>query len=87
MYSPHNRVVIDLAALRHNFSVIRAALSNESTQIMAIVKADAYGHGMIEVAKALDKEEGLWGYGVSEIWEANAIRAAGLSAPFSSYLV
>lgn len=81
MYSPYNRVVINLAALRHNYAVIRAALRHGSTRIIAIVKADAYGHGMIEVARALEGEAGLWGYGVSELWEADALRAAGLSAP------
>ena len=45
-------VEIDLAALRHNYNEIRR-ITSPDTEIMAVVKADAYGHGAVRCAKAL----------------------------------
>lgn len=49
-----NQVVIDRSALRHNFDQVRSHVGS-GTAIMAVVKADAYGHGMAEAAKTLEK--------------------------------
>lgn len=48
----NNVVTIDLDAIRNNYQVMRRAVP-EGVRVMAVVKADAYGHGMIPVAKAL----------------------------------
>ena len=45
--------LVNLAAIRHNILQVRNNIRKE-TSIMAIVKADAYGHGAIPVAKALE---------------------------------
>lgn len=44
---------IDLKALKHNYLTLRKKLKNPSTKVMAVVKADAYGHGVEEVTKYL----------------------------------
>ena len=56
-------IEIDLAALRHNFSQVRN-LVGPSTSILAVVKSDAYGHGMVGVARELDNQ-GVEHFGVS----------------------
>ncbi len=68
---------VNLGALRHNLRVIRSHISR-STDILAIVKADAYGHGMIPVAETL-KKEGVRFFGVASIEEAVALRKVCLS--------
>lgn len=44
---------IDLKALKHNYLTLRKKLTNPKTKVMAVVKADAYGHGVEEVSKSL----------------------------------
>lgn len=67
--------LVNLSAIRHNILQVRNNIQ-EGTSIMAIVKADAYGHGAIPVAKAL--ENLVDAYGVALIEEALALREAGL---------
>jgi len=71
---------IDVAALRHNASVA-ARLAGPGAGIMAIVKANAYGHGLPEVVRALHGSVAM--YGVANVREAEAVRAAlgGETAP------
>ncbi|HLF95342.1 MAG TPA: alanine racemase, partial [Planctomycetota bacterium] len=70
---------IDLSALRHNIAVIRRAL-DPRTRMMAVVKADAYGHGALPVAwTALDS--GCEMLGVGDSGEALALREAGILGP------
>jgi alanine racemase len=66
------RARIDLQALRHNFSRVRQAAPNSRT--MAIIKANAYGHGTVEVARALPDATA---FGVACMEEAIALREAG----------
>ncbi len=66
---------IDLGALRHNYRALRALAG--TAELMAIVKADAYGHGAIAVARAL-AEEGCTHFGVATIDEARELRSSGL---------
>lgn len=67
---------IDLAALRRNFERIRA--SAPDSRVLAVVKADAYGHGLERVACALPDADG---FGVAAISEAERLRASGLRQP------
>lgn len=69
---------IDLAALRHNLTRLRQVL-RPGTAVMAMVKADAYGHGAGPVALALMHCGVTW-FGVATPAEALALRAAGVSA-------
>jgi alanine racemase len=72
-------IEIDLGKLRRNLQLIRRDLP-AATQLMAVVKDDAYGHGALEVAR-IALEEGAWGFGLSTLEEAMALRQGGLSAP------
>ena len=54
---------IDLSALRHNLSYLKKKLE-KGTQVMAVVKCNAYGHGVIEVTKELLRQ-GIEALGVS----------------------
>jgi alanine racemase len=70
---------IDLAALRHNLSEIRRVIGPEVQQ-MAVVKAEAYGHGGIEVARTALQSGASW-LGVALPEEGIALRNAGITAP------
>lgn len=63
---------IDLAALRHNAGVVRGRI--DGARIMAIVKANAYGHGMPEIVRALSGAVEM--FGVANVGEARQIRDA-----------
>lgn len=75
--SSFNRVEIDLAALRGNYLGIRAAVG-QSPRIMAVVKADAYGHGMVRVTQVL-ADVGARTFGVAEVEEGARLREAGVT--------
>ena len=70
---------IDLNALRLNLGDIRSHLA-PATQVMAIVKADAYGHGAPYVAQTL-LAAGASRLGVATVFEAEQLRHAGITAP------
>jgi alanine racemase len=67
---------IDLAALRHNYLLAKRL---HGGRVLAIVKANAYGHGAVRCAQAL--EELADGFGVAAIEEAIQLREAGISKP------
>ena len=67
---------IDLAALRHNLGVVRAC-AGPDVSILAVVKADAYGHGMGPVARALHAG-GVRSFGVANVAEAARLQAEDL---------
>ena len=69
------RAVIDTNALRHNLNVIRARAGR--ARIMAVVKANAYGHGLVSTALAL---EGADAFAVARLEEGLALRASGVTA-------
>lgn len=70
---------IDLSALRHNIALIRRTIGPRP-RILAVVKADAYGHGALAVAQAAT-EAGCEMLGVGDSGEAIELREAGLTAP------
>jgi alanine racemase len=72
-------VEIDLARLRRNLQLIRRDLPRH-VQLLAVVKDEAYGHGALDVAR-IALEEGAWGFGLSTLEEAVALRDAGITAP------
>jgi len=72
-------IVVDLAAIRHNVATLRRLVSPEGAdpvQMMTVVKADAYGHGIVEAAAAARRAGAEW-LGVATLDEAMALRAAG----------
>ncbi len=65
---------IDLSAVRHNFK----ALKKNAVEILPVIKADAYGHGMIALAKELNRL-GVRIFGVSDFVEAGQLREHGFT--------
>ncbi len=72
------RAEINLDNLIHNFRVTRAAVGDAA--IMAAVKADAYGHGAVECARALESAGADW-FGVALPEEGIALRKGGIARP------
>ncbi len=68
--------VIDLAALRHNLKRVRELAPH--SRVMAVVKANAYGHGLALAAQALSEADA---FAVAGLEEAQVIRRAGLAHP------
>ena len=69
------RAEILLDAIGHNFSVVRSAA--RGCKVLAVVKADAYGHGVVPVAQRL-QAEGVDGFGVALAEEGIELREAGI---------
>ncbi len=70
---------IDLAALRYNYGSIRESLKPDCG-LLAIVKADAYGHGFMDVALELEKL-GVTAFGVAFLAEGIQLRKSGIDRP------
>ena len=81
--SANAQAVVDLAAIGHNVRVLREHAG--SAQVMAVVKADGYGHGATQVARAA-LAAGAAEIGVATIEEALALRRDGITAPVLSWL-
>lgn len=79
MTSFPNNVTIDLSALQYNLNQVKH-LVGTGTRIMGVVKSDAYGHGMVPVARAL-QEVGADCLGVAQLGEALELREAGIGGP------
>jgi len=79
---PYYRVQarVNLSAIRHNLREIRKSIDHD-TKLMVIIKADAYGHGAVPLAKAIDDSELVDAYGVAIIEEAIELRNAGIKKP------
>nr|WP_238447898.1 alanine racemase [Micromonospora sp. 4G55] len=74
--------MIDLAAIAENIRTI-AAIAR--TGLMAVVKADGFGHGAVPVARAAVGAGAAW-LGVTSATEAVTLRSAGIDAPVLSWL-
>lgn len=71
------RLVVDLNAIRHNVRVLRECAG---VSLMAVVKANGYGHGIVPVARAALQAGAAW-CGVACLPEAVTLREAGITAP------
>jgi len=74
-----NEVCIDLGAIRDNFIEIKR-LAGPKSRVLAVVKSDAYGHGMIPVARTLEAA-GVDYLGIFEMEEGLNLRKAGITVP------
>ncbi|MFO8082888.1 MAG: alanine racemase [Desulfobacterales bacterium] len=74
---------IDLGAIAHNVAQLRK-ITSPKAKLMAVVKADAYGHGAVQTAKAA-LSSGADVLGVARINEAIVLRQAGISAPIQIF--
>ena len=70
------RALIRLGALKHNLGIIRIAAPD--ARVMAVIKANAYGHGMVTVARHLTDVDS---FAVARLPEALALRDAGIDKP------
>ncbi|GAB4049137.1 alanine racemase [Catellatospora paridis] len=77
-----SQVVVDLDAIRANVRTLR---SNTPAEVMAVVKADGYGHGMVASARAALSGGATW-LGVCTLDEAFGLRDAGLATPVLAWL-
>ncbi len=71
---------INIDAIRHNFETIRKTIRSDA-KIVCVIKADAYGHGSLPIAKQLSDMEGLWGFAVATCEEAKELSKAGVTHP------
>jgi alanine racemase len=74
--TPMVSATIDTGALRHNLSVVRQWAPK--SRVMAVIKANAYGHGLVAVARALDSADA---FAVARVDEGLILRAAGIDTP------
>lgn len=75
-------VEVNLSAIAQNFKSIK---SQTTADVLAVVKADAYGHGLIQVSKALEDAGADW-FGTALLEEAINLRKAGVLKPIISWL-
>ncbi len=75
------KLTVDLGALRHNYLTLRRRLE-PGTKMLAVVKADAYGHGLVPAARTL-AAAGADYLGVASMEEGLALRREGLDPPHS----
>ena len=83
--SPHPLVerIVDHSAIAHNIGILRA---QSDAKLMAVVKADAFGHGAVEVSRSAIAAGAAW-LGVATVDEALQLRRAGLTVPILAWLV
>ena len=79
---PRTEAVVDLAAIRGNVATLEAGTR---AQVMAVVKADGYGHGLLPSARAALDGGASW-LGVAIVEEALALRADGITTPILAWL-
>lgn len=71
---------INLSHLDHNLKIIKSYAASKNIRIMAVVKADAYGHGTIEISKQAIKS-GAYALGTALVEEGTGLRRSGIDAP------
>lgn len=78
----HGRVTayIHLDAVERNFQKLKETLK-EGTQMIAVIKADGYGHGAAAIAQQMESQEYLWGFAVATFSEAYELRKEGIQKP------
>lgn len=78
----NNRVkaVISLDAIEQNFREMRKNIAKD-TRMIAVIKADAYGHGATAVAQLIEDYDYIWGFAVATAEEAISLREAGIAKP------
>ena len=71
---------IDLDAIAFNIESIKKKIQ-KNTRIIAVIKADGYGHGAVPIAQMLESDDRIWGYAVATAEEAIALREHGVIKP------
>lgn len=78
----HSRIQaeIDLDAMTYNLEHIKKNLT-PGTQVIAVLKADGYGHGAVPLARRIQKDPEIWGIAVATVEEGEELRNAGITKP------
>lgn len=71
---------IDLDAIAYNMERMKRNI-NPLTKVMAVIKADGYGHGAVQIAQMLENIEYIWGFAVATLDEAVVLRSEGIEKP------
>ena len=74
------KVSISLDAIAQNFEEMHRKLPKE-TKMMAVIKADGYGHGALAIAKTVESYEYVWGFATATAQEAGQLWEAGIHKP------
>ena len=74
------KALISLDAIRYNFEQMKKNIK-EGTKIVAVIKADAYGHGAVPIARMLESFDYVWGFATATAQEALQLRRAGITRP------
>lgn len=82
MIKKHDRVYasIDLDAVEENFENMKNNLT-PGTKMIAVVKADAYGHGAVPIARIMQEKSYIWGFATATTEEAAELRENGIQKP------
>jgi len=72
---------IDLDSIVHNLTQLQSNMLKKQAKMMAVIKADGYGHGAIPIAKVLEEIPFVWGYAAATAEEAFLIRKSGIKKP------
>lgn len=74
------KALISLDAVRYNFEQMKNNIK-EGTKIIAVIKADAYGHGAVPIASMIQEYDYIWGFATATAQEALQLRRAGIVKP------
>ena len=74
------KAVISLDAVEANFREMRKNIA-EDTKMIAVIKADAYGHGAVQIARLIHDYDYIWGFAAATAEEAIHLRQAGITKP------
>ena len=74
------RADIDLDAVLYNFENMKANI-RPGCKITAVIKADGYGHGSVQIAELMEPYDYMWGFAVAAADEAFRLRRAGIRKP------
>ena len=74
------KAVVSLDAIAHNFAEMKKNIA-EGTQIVAVIKADGYGHGAEAIARLIEDYDYIWGFAVATPEEALQLRTFGVKKP------
>ena len=82
MNSKYSRVYaeIDMDAIAENFRVMHERISPK-TKMVAVIKADGYGHGAVPIARMIQPEDYIWGFAVATMTEAMILRKNQITKP------
>lgn len=74
------KAVVSLDAIAHNFQEMKKNIA-EGTQMIAVIKADGYGHGAVAIAHLVQDYDYIWGFATATAEEAMQLRNAGVTKP------